>query len=131
MRLQKRFCQPSHATMRPEKLWPAVVVGAGPAGAVAARELARAKIEVLLVDKATFPRQKVCGGCLGRAAIELLRDCGLQHLPGQLGHGPRTRCVYMPATGRLHWRCQQVSRSHVRCLMRHSFGKQLPRGPLP
>ena len=46
------------------------------------------KIRVLLVDKATFPRQKVCGGCLGRAVIELLRDCGLQHLPGQLGARP-------------------------------------------
>src|SRR5262249_23647918 len=47
-----------------ERRWDAVVVGAGPAGALAARELARLGAAVLLVDRATFPRWKVCGCCL-------------------------------------------------------------------
>jgi geranylgeranyl reductase family protein len=47
----------------------AVVVGAGPAGSTAAHLLASAGRSVLLVDKATFPRDKPCGGGVtGRAA---------------------------------------------------------------
>jgi len=45
------------------------VVGAGPAGSVAAYRLASAGVSVLLVDKASFPRDKPCGGGVtGRAA---------------------------------------------------------------
>lgn len=39
-----------------------IVVGAGPAGSTAARELAAAGAKVLLVDRAAFPRYKACGG---------------------------------------------------------------------
>src|SRR6185295_16520711 len=41
-----------------------IVAGAGPAGAVAARTLAAAGRDVLLVDRAAFPRNKPCGGGL-------------------------------------------------------------------
>jgi geranylgeranyl reductase family protein len=40
----------------------AIVVGAGPAGSTAARELAAAGASVLLLDRAGFPRYKACGG---------------------------------------------------------------------
>src|SRR6266446_8779065 len=40
----------------------AIVVGAGPAGSTAARELAAAGAKVLLLDRAKFPRDKPCGG---------------------------------------------------------------------
>lgn len=50
-----------------------VVVGAGPAGAATAYYLAQAGLEVLLVDKARFPRDKICGdGLTPRAVKELL-----------------------------------------------------------
>ena len=39
-----------------------IVVGAGPAGSTAARELAAGGARVLVVDRATFPRYKACGG---------------------------------------------------------------------
>jgi geranylgeranyl reductase family protein len=39
-----------------------IVVGAGPAGAVAARTLALAGVPVTLLDRASFPRNKPCGG---------------------------------------------------------------------
>jgi geranylgeranyl reductase family protein len=42
--------------------WDAIVIGAGPAGSTAARNLARAGAKVLLADKASFPRDKPCGG---------------------------------------------------------------------
>lgn len=41
-----------------------VIVGAGPAGATAAKFLAEKGIHVLLLDKQTFPRDKPCGGGL-------------------------------------------------------------------
>jgi len=65
--------------------WNALVVGAGPAGTVAARELARHGQRVLLVDKRSFPRDKVCGSCLSRWALDLLASIGLGELPSQLG----------------------------------------------
>jgi geranylgeranyl reductase family protein len=47
----------------------AVVVGAGPAGSTCAYRLAEAGASVLLLDRATFPRDKPCGGGVtGRAA---------------------------------------------------------------
>jgi len=41
---------------------PVLIVGGGPAGATAARTLALAGIPVRLLDRATFPRNKPCGG---------------------------------------------------------------------
>lgn len=53
------------------------VVGAGPAGASAATSLARAGRDVLLVDKATFPRDKCCGDGLTTLALRLAERLGL------------------------------------------------------
>ncbi|MFM9996067.1 MAG: NAD(P)/FAD-dependent oxidoreductase [Phycisphaerales bacterium] len=68
--------------------WDAVVVGAGPAGAIAARELARAGARVLLADKAAFPRPKVCGCCLNAAALGVLDRVGLGSLVARSGGIP-------------------------------------------
>jgi geranylgeranyl reductase family protein len=54
-----------------------VVVGGGPAGAAAAIELARAGRDVVVVDKAIFPRDKICGDGLTTGALRLLDDLGL------------------------------------------------------
>jgi menaquinone-9 beta-reductase len=54
-----------------------LVVGAGPAGGMAAFTLAAAGLRVLLVDRAVFPRNKVCGCCLNAASVSLLREAGL------------------------------------------------------
>ncbi|MER5897668.1 geranylgeranyl reductase family protein [Streptomyces sp. NPDC001876] len=51
-----------------------IVVGAGPAGSSAAFHLARAGVDVLLLEKADFPREKVCGdGLTPRAVYQLIR----------------------------------------------------------
>jgi geranylgeranyl reductase family protein len=49
-----------------------VVVGAGPAGSTAAREVAARGHEVLLLDRARFPRDKPCGGGVTIRAAALL-----------------------------------------------------------
>jgi flavin-dependent dehydrogenase len=59
------------------RCWDVVIAGAGPAGAVAARQLATHDVSVLLVDRASFPRWKVCGCCLNGAALRTLEALGL------------------------------------------------------
>ncbi|HEX6307212.1 MAG TPA: NAD(P)/FAD-dependent oxidoreductase [Longimicrobiales bacterium] len=54
-----------------------IVVGGGPAGAVTALLLARAGVDVLLVDRAAFPRPKPCGDCLSFGAGAVLHRLGL------------------------------------------------------
>ena len=71
-----------------DRTWDVLVVGAGPAGSVAARELARRGLAVLLVDRATFPRPKVCGCCLNAAALAALGTVGLGHVPAACGAVP-------------------------------------------
>src|SRR4249920_462049 len=46
-----------------------IVVGAGPAGATAARALARAGVTVTLLDRSNFPRNKPCGGAISMRAF--------------------------------------------------------------
>ncbi|MGW9024234.1 geranylgeranyl reductase family protein [Streptomyces sp. NPDC055722] len=51
-----------------------LVVGAGPAGSTAAYHLARQGVHVVMVEKAVFPREKVCGdGLTPRAVRHLVR----------------------------------------------------------
>lgn len=54
-----------------------LVVGAGPAGSLAALVLARAGARVLVVDRETFPREKLCGDTLNPGAVSLLHALGL------------------------------------------------------
>jgi geranylgeranyl reductase family protein len=79
-----------------------VVVGAGPAGSVAALVLARGGARVALVDKATFPREKACGDLVGPRALAVLTSLGLEEPPGpRVGEmivlGPTGRRVLLPA----------------------------------
>ena len=55
----------------------AVVIGSGPAGATAARLLAEAGWSVALIEKAEFPRRKVCGEFISAATLPVLDACGV------------------------------------------------------
>lgn len=78
-----------------------LVAGAGPAGAVTALVLARAGVRVLLVDRARFPRPKLCGDALNPGAVALLDRLGLasaleargRRLAGMLVTGGRGRAI--------------------------------------
>ncbi|MEV6441972.1 geranylgeranyl reductase family protein [Amycolatopsis sp. NPDC051716] len=54
-----------------------IVVGAGPAGSTVATYLARAGVDVLLLEKTEFPREKVCGDGLTPRGVKQLIDLGI------------------------------------------------------
>ncbi|MCU1356612.1 MAG: putative oxidoreductase [Acidimicrobiales bacterium] len=86
-----------------------VIAGAGPAGAAAAIRLAAAGRKVVLVDKATFPRDKICGDGLTTGALRLLEE---------LGVAPGSIASWTP-----------VQDIHVSSPSRHVVTFPLPRGP--
>ncbi|MDY6846222.1 MAG: geranylgeranyl reductase family protein, partial [Chloroflexota bacterium] len=51
------------------KRFDVIIVGAGPAGATAGYWLGKAGLDVLIIDKSTFPRRKICGGGLTQRAF--------------------------------------------------------------
>jgi len=55
------------------KIWDTIIVGAGPAGCATAYDLPAAGREVLLLDRAIFPRQKACAGGLTLKTVQALR----------------------------------------------------------
>jgi flavin-dependent dehydrogenase len=63
-----------------------VIVGAGPAGSLAALVLARSGRRVALLDRSAFPRPKVCGNCLNPAAWEIWDRLGLTESFSALPH---------------------------------------------
>ena len=73
-----------------------IVVGGGPAGATAARGLARGGARVLVVDRAAFPRYKPCGGGLTWRALKRFPDVEAV-LPRIATH--TVRRLYMEAPG--------------------------------
>jgi len=72
-----------------------VVIGGGPAGSAAAIGLARAGRDVTLVDKARFPRDKVCGDGITTGALRLLEGLGLE--PGRVATWQRVDDVVVRA----------------------------------
>jgi len=64
-------------TLDDERQADVIVVGAGPAGSAAAYHLANAGIDVLLLEKSGFPRDKVCGDGLTPRAVKQLIGMGL------------------------------------------------------
>lgn len=59
-----------------------IVVGAGPAGSTAAAFLARAGIDVLVLEKSSFPREKVCGDGLTPRAVRMMNRLGIDTSTG-------------------------------------------------
>jgi flavin-dependent dehydrogenase len=74
-----------------------LIAGAGPAGSIAALMLARAGLRVCLVDRARFPREKLCGDTLNPGTLARLERLGLAErvrahsipVDGMIVTGPR------------------------------------------
>lgn len=67
-----------------------VIAGGGPAGSATALALVRAGIDVTIVERAEFPRRKVCGEYLNSGAVAALDDLGL---------GEKVRAIAQPLRG--------------------------------
>lgn len=86
-----------------------VVVGAGPAGSATALALARRGLRIGVAERATFPRDKVCGCTLDAHAVAALDRLGLTNLlaalrPVALTHvhvAARSRSATLPLRGTL------------------------------
>jgi geranylgeranyl reductase family protein len=62
-----------------------IVVGAGPGGATAAMALREKGIDVLMLDRQSFPRDKACGDGIPASVFEILCDFGMQKKVKQAG----------------------------------------------
>jgi geranylgeranyl reductase family protein len=54
------------------KTYDVIIVGGGPAGSTAGYLLSRSGLKVLILDRSTFPRYKLCGGCITDKTVKLL-----------------------------------------------------------
>src|SRR4051812_11588533 len=63
------------------------IVGGGPAGSACAFFCARAGLRTVLVERETFPREKVCGDCLNPSCWPVLERLGVAEAVRRLPHG--------------------------------------------
>jgi geranylgeranyl reductase family protein len=75
-----------------------VVVGAGPAGAATALYASRAGLDVLLVDRRRFPRDKICGDAIARKSLSVLRELGVDSVRAAV-HEPIARVTVTSPRG--------------------------------
>tara|TARA_B100000029_G_scaffold222301_2_gene220086 strand:- start:14848 stop:16062 length:1215 start_codon:yes stop_codon:yes gene_type:complete len=65
-------------------MYDVVIVGAGPAGTTAALYAHRLGLKCILLDKAVFPRDKICGDALSGKCVRIMRDLDILDEVGQL-----------------------------------------------
>jgi geranylgeranyl reductase family protein len=92
--------RPLHANLSARR-WDAIIVGAGPAGSTAARQLALRGHAVLLLDRSPFPREKVCGDGLIPDALNALRRAGLLEQVRAAGYRADTLSAFSPSNIRV------------------------------
>jgi menaquinone-9 beta-reductase len=81
----------------PRQVWDVLIVGAGPAGSIAAFHLAARGHCVLLLDKERFPRNKTCGDGLLSDALGVLQRVGLLGRVQQMGLATHSASFFSPS----------------------------------
>ena len=76
------------------------IVGSGPAGASCATFCARAGLRTLLLERETFPREKVCGDCLNPGCWPVLDRLEIAQGVRDLPHGKLARVDFVAIGGR-------------------------------
>lgn len=77
--------------MNSNRVFDVIVVGAGPAGSACATTLSREGMDVLLLDRSRFPREKICGCCLNPGGWEILDNLGVAEAIRAAPHREITR----------------------------------------
>lgn len=90
-----------------------IVVGAGPAGSAAAITLAEAGLDVEVVDKANFPRDKICGDGLTALALRLLEELGVEPLAEDVWRWVDTCTVRSPSGHEVRFELPREDGHHV------------------
>jgi menaquinone-9 beta-reductase len=104
-------------------MWDVLIAGAGPAGTVAAIVLARAGARVVIVDRASFPRAKLCGDSVSPGAQAVLRRLHLSNWIEAHGHPIDGMLLTGPRNARVEGRYPRSLRGLV--LMRCDFDRWL------
>jgi flavin-dependent dehydrogenase len=81
-------------------IYDAIIVGGGPAGASCAAFCARAGLHVLVLERAAFPRDKVCGDCLNPDCWPVLARLGLEEQVRALPHASLREVDFISVRGR-------------------------------
>ena len=77
-------------------IYDVVIVGAGPGGSAAAHYLSLRGLNVLLLDKFTFPRDKTCGDALTPRALRVLDEMGMLEDLLKVGHSLNDVAFFSP-----------------------------------
>ncbi len=94
-----------------------VVIGGGPAGSSAAFHASKLGMDVVLLDKAKFPRFKSCGGALSHKAVPLIGPKAKKAINTQGGG----IVVYSPKLRRVQWESPQSLNLVIRTEWDHQF----------
>jgi flavin-dependent dehydrogenase len=70
-----------------------LIIGAGPAGAIAALLAAKKGFDTVLVDRASLPRNKVCGCSLTQRGVNQLQSAGIAEILDDAAHISRMRLI--------------------------------------
>lgn len=76
-----------------------IVVGGGPAGSSCAAFCAAAGLKTVVLERARFPREKVCGDCLNPACWPILERLGVGHRVRALAHAVLEQLQFISASG--------------------------------
>ncbi|MFH1779774.1 MAG: geranylgeranyl reductase family protein [Candidatus Micrarchaeota archaeon] len=76
-----------------------IVVGGGPGGSTATSFLAKAGKKVLLLEKASFPRDKTCGDAISGKSLAVLKELGLEHIVEESPHGTVSGVLFSSPKG--------------------------------
>ncbi len=102
--------------------WDVVVVGAGPAGCAAAAVAVQRGLRVLVLDRATFPRDKACGDGIAAEAFDVLAELGFDIDAVTAGYPPVPRLRLTAPGGSI---AERAMARAVRVIPRRVFDARL------